>query len=110
MKNTELEINAVKELRRESDFKVYEILPFTSINSEIYYADNLNDHVEEKVEFDEEILKQIRRIKTKHPEYGYRTVTNELHKSGYQVNHKRVFRLMKKDNLTVKKNEYQVDY
>ena len=31
--------------------------------------------------------------------YGYRRVTKELHSQGFQVNHKRVKRLMKEDNL-----------
>ena len=31
--------------------------------------------------------------------YGYRRITRELHRAGLLVNHKRVLRLMRKDNL-----------
>jgi transposase InsO family protein len=31
--------------------------------------------------------------------YGYRRITRELHKRGWQVNHKRVLQLMREDNL-----------
>jgi len=31
--------------------------------------------------------------------YGYRRITAELHRRGMQVNHKRVVRIMREDNL-----------
>ena len=39
-------------------------------------------------------------IKHHHPCYGYRTVTDELHRRGFQVNHKRVNRLMRENDLS----------
>lgn len=33
------------------------------------------------------------------PAYGYRRITHELHRRGLAVNHKRVVRLMREDNL-----------
>ena len=33
------------------------------------------------------------------PSYGYRRITAELKRRGFQVNHKRVLRLMRQDNL-----------
>ena len=33
------------------------------------------------------------------PRYGYRRITAELNRRGFQVNHKRVLRLMRRDNL-----------
>jgi transposase InsO family protein len=41
----------------------------------------------------------IQRIALKMPCYGYRRITKELYRQGYQVNHKRVLRLMREDNL-----------
>ncbi len=42
---------------------------------------------------------QIQRIVLEVPGYGYRRVTKQLQRQGYQVNHKRVLRLMREDNL-----------
>lgn len=33
------------------------------------------------------------------PKYGYRRITHDLHRKGFVVNHKRVLRIMKEDNL-----------
>jgi len=38
------------------------------------------------------------------PGYGYRRVTHELRRRGYVVNHKRVLRLMRDDNLLCLRN------
>ena len=42
---------------------------------------------------------QIQRIALAHPVYGYRRITAELRRQGHAVNHKRVLRLMRRDNL-----------
>ena len=41
----------------------------------------------------------IQRICLAFTSYGYRPVTKELHRMGFQVNHKRVLRLMREDDL-----------
>lgn len=46
-----------------------------------------------------ELRDQIQRIALARPCYGYRTITAELRRRGYKVNHKRVLRLMRQDNL-----------
>ncbi|MBZ5629407.1 MAG: IS3 family transposase [Acidobacteriia bacterium] len=42
---------------------------------------------------------QIQKIALQWPAYGYRRITGELVRQGYPVNHKRVLRLMRRDNL-----------
>ncbi|MCH7938947.1 MAG: IS3 family transposase [Candidatus Marinimicrobia bacterium] len=42
---------------------------------------------------------QIQRIAPGMPAYGYRRITHELRRCGIVVNHKRVLRLMRQDNL-----------
>jgi len=42
---------------------------------------------------------ELQKIALEFPRYGYRRMTVELHNRGYKVNHKRVLRLMKEDNL-----------
>jgi len=49
---------------------------------------------------DVELRDRIQRIALEWPQYGYRRITKELQKrQGLEVNHKRVLRLMREDNL-----------
>jgi putative transposase len=41
----------------------------------------------------------IQRLALQWPQYGYRCITKQLHRQGNIVNHKRVLRLMREDNL-----------
>lgn len=47
----------------------------------------------------EDLKDQIQEIALEFPGYGYRRITVELQNRGYAVNHKRVLRLMRQDNL-----------
>jgi putative transposase len=42
---------------------------------------------------------QLQKIALQFPAYGYRRITRELQRRGYALNHKRVLRLMRQDNL-----------
>jgi putative transposase len=46
-----------------------------------------------------EIRNALQQAALEWPTYGYRRITAELQRRGFQVNHKRVLRLMRKDNL-----------
>jgi transposase InsO family protein len=48
---------------------------------------------------DMELRNTIQKIALRQPSYGYRRVQAELRRGGQQVNHKRVRRLMREDNL-----------
>ena len=50
---------------------------------------------------DLDIMKEIDRINTKYPSFGVLRIKNELEEVGYQVNHKRIRRLMKKMGIEV---------
>ena len=53
----------------------------------------------------EHLLEEIRKIKSAHPAWGYRRVWAYLRfRMNYQINHKRVYRLMKLHGLTVPRN------
>ena len=47
------------------------------------------------------LVEQIKAVCAEWPAYGYRRVTVELHDEGRIVNHKKVMRLMKENDLTV---------
>jgi putative transposase len=47
-----------------------------------------------------EVRSAIQQIALEHRRrYGYRRITAELHRRGMQINHKRVVRIMREDNL-----------
>ena len=46
-----------------------------------------------------EIRDQIQKIALESPAYGYRRITAELQNRGFDINHKRVLRMMHEDNL-----------
>ena len=54
---------------------------------------------EEKAERDVELRDAIEQIVLEFPGYGYRRVTEQLHRQGWDVNHKRVLRVMRQESL-----------
>lgn len=48
---------------------------------------------------DMELRDQMQKVALESPAYGYRRITHELQQRGFEVNHKRVLRLMREDNL-----------
>ena len=54
-----------------------------------------------------EMRDRIQRITLTNRRYGYRRVTAELRRQGFTVNHKKVLRLMRNDNLlAIRKRRY----
>src|SRR5207245_6085229 len=48
---------------------------------------------------DMELRSQLQQVAVEWPAYGYRRITAELQRRGFEVNHKHVLRLMCEDNL-----------
>ncbi|HZO51618.1 MAG TPA: IS3 family transposase [Bryobacteraceae bacterium] len=46
-----------------------------------------------------ELRDQMQQVALESPAYGYRRITAELQRRGFEINHKRVLRLMREDNL-----------
>jgi transposase InsO family protein len=46
-----------------------------------------------------EVRDQMQKIALEAPAYGYRRITHELQRRGFDINHKRVLRMMREDNL-----------
>src|SRR5712692_619397 len=46
-----------------------------------------------------ELRSQLQQVAVEWPAYGYRRITAELQRRGFEVNHKHVLRLMREDNL-----------
>lgn len=56
---------------------------------------------------DETILDAMQEIALEFPKYGYRRITKALHRQGEQVNHKKVHRIMKENNLLVRRKKFR---
>ncbi len=56
---------------------------------------------------DIDLRNQIQEIALEFPGYGYRRITAELQNRGYRINHKRVLRLMREDNLLCLKKKFK---
>jgi transposase InsO family protein len=56
-------------------------------------------HAAPAAEQDVEVRHRIQQIALEMPAYGYRRITAQLHREGIGVNHKRVLRVMREDNL-----------
>lgn len=54
-----------------------------------------------------EILKNIQSIAAEFPKYGYRRITKALHREGIVINHKPVRRIMKENNLLVRRKRFK---
>ena len=65
--------------------------------SSFYYKPKAKSHGQMKAEAD--LMDRIEAICLEFPLYGYRRVTHQLQHEGWQVNHKKVLRLMKESNL-----------
>jgi len=57
---------------------------------------------------DEPIIEASMKIIEDNAGYGYRRVTKELHRRGHHVNHKRVHRIMRENNLTFKRKMFRL--
>jgi len=51
------------------------------------------------------IIKDILKFSEKHRRYGYRRITIELRKDGWQVNFKRVYRLWCQEGLKIRRKQ-----
>ena len=58
-----------------------------------------DDETENGPDPDMDLRDSIQRIALEWPSYGWRRITAELQRRGWTVNHKRVYRLMREDNL-----------
>lgn len=71
-------------------------MPYTTVKRSTFYYQAHRRETEDN----HELLQTIKDIKQQNPGYGYRPVTDKLHRRGIKVNHKRVSRLMRENGLS----------
>ncbi|WP_428832116.1 IS3 family transposase, partial [Fructilactobacillus sanfranciscensis] len=85
----------IDDLRRKFKVSLSFILNAVKLpRSNYYYATS-----SQSIDKEKNILRLIYNIKEINPNYGFRRLTMALNNDGYNVNHKRVLRIMKKYNL-----------
>ena len=61
----------------------------------------------EMFDYNSDLKKQIQEIALEFPKYGYRRITKELYRRNEPVNHKKVLRIMRENNLLVKRKKFK---
>ena len=56
---------------------------------------------------DNKTLEVMQQIALEFTKYGYRRMTKELHRQGQEINHKKVHRIMKENNLLVRRKKFR---
>lgn len=92
-------------------YKVKDICDAFEVSRSAYYYHKKRGSSPSKKKrtvLDKKVLKEIEREKREHPLYGYRRVWAKIkNKFREPINHKRVYRLMKEENLLCKKKDYR---
>jgi len=83
-------------MRRQGELGVAEMCALATLNRATFYRWLRRSAPKDSAM---ELREQMQRICVEHRRYGYRRVTVALRYAGFAVNHKRVLRLMKQDNL-----------
>ncbi|MBP0723847.1 IS3 family transposase [Bacillus sp. RG28] len=101
----QIKAQIISELR--SNFSLSVLLEVTDIPRATYYYWVKNMKQPDKYSQIKEMITKIYRLHKRR--YGYRRITLELHKRGYQINHKAVLRLMNELGLkaTVRAKKYR---
>ena len=87
---------------KENNFSIAPACSALNLNRSSYY--NWKDK-EVQEDLDKYLKKEIEGIATEFPFYGYRRVTHELKRRKLLINHKKVLRLMKEDNLICRRKK-----
>ena len=72
-----------------------------------YYKWSKNSSTNSKNKIEMEIKNEIHKIAIEFSGYGYRRITKELKQRGHNINHKKVLRLMREDNLLCLKKKFK---
>jgi len=78
------------------ELSIVELCEVLDVNRSWYYTRPTEPRVQEA---DLDVRDAVERLLVDFPGYGYRRVTAALRRAGWQINHKRVHRLMREESL-----------
>jgi len=85
-----------------SNLPVIKAAEALGVSARAYYKDQHRTEIPDR---NGEVKKTIHAIALELPKYGYRRMMHELRRRDYVVNHKRVLRLMREENLLVRRKK-----
>jgi putative transposase len=86
-----------EEVNGGSSLTVKRMVELAQVSRASFYR--LDNETESGPDPDMDLRDSIQRIALEWPSYGWRRITAELRRRGWTANHKRVYRLMREDNL-----------
>lgn len=87
---------------KESPIPICKACKAFEISKQAYYKWKKQEHLDNK---DNEILLVMQSVAAEFPKYGYRRITHALRRDGVVVNHKKVRRIMKENNLLARRKK-----
>ena len=96
-----------EEVKAGGGLTIERMVKLARVNRASYYR--FDGESESGADSDMDLRDAIQRVALEWPSYGRRRITRELHRRGWAVNWKRVYRLMREDNLLcVRKRKFVV--
>lgn len=96
-----------EEVKAGGGLTVERMVKLARVSRASYYR--FDEEAESGADSDMDLRDAIQRVALEWPSYGRRRITRELHRRGWAVNWKRVYRLMREDNLLcVRKRKFVV--
>ena len=94
--------------KQDDSMTISKVTRLLNVNRIGYYKWLQNNNSDpDLIRYEMEIKDEMQKIAIEFPRYGYRRMTVELYNRGYHVNHKRVLRLMREDNLLCVKKHFR---
>jgi hypothetical protein len=96
-----------EEVKAGGGLTIERMVKLARVSRASYYR--FDEESESGADSDMDLRDAIQRVALEWPSYGRRRITRELHRRGWAVNWKRVYRLMREDNLLcVRKRKFVV--
>jgi putative transposase len=94
--------------RSPGSISVMDAAALLDVSKSGYYAWLRRNGRNSRTARDRPVVEEMHKIVHENPGYGYRRMTHQLRRHGLVVNHKRVLRLMRENNLTFRRKKFSL--